>query len=170
MYLTILRNERLPLAAISAFPPLQTVLQAWQEASAEGLPPRVDPLAIPRKLLPLVVVYDLEETTGSLRVRLAGTVACDRHGAELRGLTPFDFFSRADAALVEEDLRAVLAEGRPALVFRECDLGRERLWRYAQVALPLSGNGGRPDRILAVTDPLAADQEFTPRFVIPPQA
>lgn len=168
MYLTILRNERLPLATIKSFPPLQAVLEAWERAAGQRLPPRLDPAEIPRKLLPLVLIYDLEEPAGLLRVRLAGTVACDRHGAELRGLTPADFFSHADAALVEEDLRTVLAEGRPALVFRECELGQERLWRYAQVALPLSSNGDKPDRILAVTDPLAPDEEFAARFIAKP--
>ncbi|MEX2628319.1 MAG: PAS domain-containing protein [Tistlia sp.] len=113
------RHEELPLHALSDFPILEACHRTWRDSAVgDALPSRVDPLDLPREGLPTVMMLDLEPAPALLRVRLAGTEVCAKHGGELKGKTTDDFFEPEDAALVVEAALAVAQSQRPSLARR----------------------------------------------------
>lgn len=146
--------EELPLNQISDYPLLETCYRQWLEtASPDRLPARLDPVELPRQVLPLVLLLDLERAPLALRIRLAGTAICERHGRELRGRTPADIFEAGDARLLTDVALSAAATRRPSLARRSYVMLDERQWNYTRLLLPLSRGGGAADSFFKVADP-----------------
>lgn len=130
------RQTELPLADIAAFPNLATALKVWEQTAEGGLPDRLDVVDLPRRLLPYVMLLDLEEDV--LRVRLAGTRVCDLHGGELAGKTTDTFFMPDQARSVVVGAQTVVSTGRPSLMRRTYVALDGRYWSYVRLLLPLA--------------------------------
>jgi len=150
-------HTELPLTELAGYPRLAEVVQLWeQEQAALGrLPARLDPLSLPRDILPYVMLLDLD-AAGSrhlLRIRLAGTEVCAKHGREMKGLTTDDFFHEDDADAVVQAALRVAAGRRPSLARRSYITINDRSWSYVRLILPLSRDGGSVDSFFKVADP-----------------
>lgn len=149
-------HEELPLERLADYPLLEACWRSWRDAGAgDAVPARVDPLDLPREALPTVLMLDLERepAPGLLRVRLAGTEVCERHGGELKGRTTHDFFAPEDARLVLEAALGVAERQTPSLARRSYVSLNGRSWRYVRLIMPLSRAGGAVDSFLKVADP-----------------
>ncbi len=150
----IIRQHRdLPLTEIGLYPNLADALQAWQQSYGLRAPRGVDPLSMPKILLPYVMLLDLEESPDRLRVRLAGTYVCQKYGGELRGRTTDDFFSAADAKHVVKSALTVARLGIPSLAERTYVNLEGGLWSYVRLIVPLSRSGTKIDSFFKVLDP-----------------
>jgi hypothetical protein len=149
------RHEELPLSAIDAYPDLMALLRIWEAGCGGFLPAAIDPLVVPRALLPYVMLLELETLDGTprLRVRLAGTEVCAKHGGEMRGKTTDDFFAPADARAVVDSTLEVARTLRPSLARRDYISLDDRLWGYVRLILPMSPDGVNVTRFFKVLDP-----------------
>ncbi len=168
--LSVGQNTDLPIAAIDRYPLLAAVLSHWDRARQQTgrLPARLDPLLLPREILPYVMLLDLEtaDCRPLLRIRLAGTEVCAKHGREMKGLTTDDFFHDADAAAVVQAAMNVAASGQPSLASRSYVSIDDRMWSYVRLILPLSRNGRDVDSFFKVADP-ASMRGLTAPTVLP---
>ncbi|MEQ9330317.1 PAS domain-containing protein [Thalassobaculum sp.] len=145
-------NQPLDLSLVGEYPILSEVLLHWR-CVGDGRPPqRIDPLNLPPKALPFLMLVDLEGTTDAV-IRLAGTAACDIHGRELKGTSVHDFFGERDARLVLNDLHAVAESERPTLARRSYVSINGKPWSYIRLLLPLRPDGGAVTRILKALEP-----------------
>lgn len=152
-------HEELRLDRIEDFPPLAACLRLWQETAPEDrVPARLDPLDLPRQVLPHVMLLDLERSPPCLRIRLAGTAICQRYGCELRGMTPDDVLDSETARLANEIVLDVAATGRPNLARRFYFSADDRLWSYTRLILPLSRFGRSVDSFFSASDPASFRQ------------
>lgn len=153
------RHTDIDISESPNYPLLNEMIEHWKERSRAGLPSRIEPFDIPRALMPYVMLLDLEDEPLRLRVRLAGTEVCAKHGGELKNKTTDDFFLPDDADTV---IRAALqaAETRqPSLARRDYIGLDDRMWGYVRVILPLSSDGTRVDRFFKAVEP-ATLREF----------
>lgn len=150
-------HRDLPLSDLAAYPLLSQATALWQAGiDATGrLPVRLDPLELPRELLPYVMLLDLEEAglRARLRIRLAGTEVCAKHGREMKGLTTDDFFHPDDADAVVTAAQAVARSRQPSLARRSYITINDRMWSYVRLILPLSRDGETVDSFFKVADP-----------------
>ena len=159
-------HRDIPLTEIGQYPDLAAALQSWQ--MSDGCPsntfraPRiVDPMNLPKPLLPYVMLLDLEgdmERRPSLRVRLAGTYVCDKYGGEMKGRTTDDFFAPDDARHVVDSALTVARLGIPSLAERQYINLDGGLWSYVRLIAPLSRDGQRIDGFFKVLDPATLSQ------------
>ncbi len=150
------RHEELSLSELDGYPLLAACHRVWRESGEDGaLPTRIDPLDLPREILPTVMMLDLEEDgeRPQLRVRLAGTEVCAKHGGELKGKTTDDFFQPDDAGAVVSSVVAIARSGTPSLARRSYVSLNRRNWRYVRLIMPLSRDGERVDSFFKVADP-----------------
>lgn len=150
-------HAELPLSALADYPLLDAVVRCWEDGrQAIGyLPPRLDPLVLPREILPYVMLLDLEtdHIRPLLRIRLAGTEVCAKHGREMRGLTTDDFFHADDAMAVVQAAQNVARTRQPSLARRSYITIHDRSWSYVRLILPLSRDGQTVDSFFKVADP-----------------
>jgi hypothetical protein len=147
------QHRDIPLTEIGQYPHLAEALQAWQQSEGQRAPRQVDPLILPKVLLPYVMLLDLEDAPARLRVRLAGTYVCQKYGAELKGRTTDDFFSPTDARHVVDAAVKVAKHGIPSLAERTYVNLDGGLWSYVRLIAPLSRSGTRIDSFFKVLDP-----------------
>ncbi len=147
-------HEELPLNQISDYPLLSACHLLWCEGGlADRLPGRLDPVELPRRILPTVLLLDFEGPRPQLRIRLAGTSICDKHGSELRGRTPEQWLEPEDAWLLAETARSVAERRRPSLARRSHVAIGDRLWSYVHLVLPLARGGAAVDSLFSAMDP-----------------
>lgn len=150
-------HRDLPMSDLAAYPLLGQATVLWRtEFDAAGrLPTRLDPLTLPRDLLPYVMLLDLEQAgpRARLRIRLAGTEVCAKHGREMKGLTTDDFFHADDADAVVTAALTVAATRQPSLARRSYITINDRVWSYVRLILPLSRDGETVDGFFKVADP-----------------
>ena len=150
------RHEELSLSDLESYPLLAACHRVWHASGDAGaLPNRIDPLDLPREVLPTVMMLDLEadDESAQLRVRLAGTEVCAKHGGELKGKTTDDFFKPEDASAVVSSALAIARSRTPSLARRSYVSLNRRNWRYVRLIMPLSRNGERVDSFFKVADP-----------------
>ncbi|WP_374366960.1 PAS domain-containing protein [Dongia sp.] len=158
-------HRDIPLTDIGQYPDLAMALQAWQVSDDRRIPSRVDPLNLPKALLPYVMLLDLEEEPGRiglpyrLRVRLAGTYVCDKYGSEMKGRTTDDFFAPQDASHVVEAALTVARLGLPSLAERHYVNLDDGIWSYVRLIAPLSRDGRRINSFFKVLDPATLRQD-----------
>lgn len=150
-------HRDLPLSDLAAYPLLSQATALWQAGidTTGRLPARLDPLDLPRDLLPYVMLLDLEEAgpRARLRIRLAGTEVCAKHGREMKGLTTDDFFHPDDADAVVTAAQGVARSRRPSLARRSYITINDRMWSYVRLILPLSRDGETVDSFFKAADP-----------------
>ncbi len=150
-------NQILPLDALEDYPDLAELHRIWlsaRDAAGAPWPARLDMLDLPTRLLPYVMLLDLErEPRPLLRVRLAGTYVCEKYGRELKGHTTDDFFAAQDARNVVDSALRTAETSQPDLARREYVTLNGGFWRYVRLILPLSRNGKTVDSFFKVLDP-----------------
>lgn len=101
------------------------------------------------------MLLDLEEAglRARLRIRLAGTEVCAKHGREMKGLTTDDFFHAEDADAVVTAAQAVARSRQPSLARRSYITINDRMWSYVRLILPLSRDGKTVDSFFKAADP-----------------
>lgn len=167
-------HRDIDLTEINQYPDLALALQSWQTSDSSRIPRSVDPLNLPARLLPYVMLLDLEEMPARsddpycLRVRLAGTYVCQRYGGEMKGRTTDDFFAPADARHVIEAALKVASLGLPSLAERQYVNLDGGLWSYVRLIAPLSRSGSRIDGFFKVLDPSSLRQHELERDELEP--
>lgn len=151
------RHREIPPEQIDGYPELAALLTVWRAGMVGALPPRrIDPLAVPRRLLPGALLLDTDSKGSGgagLRIRLAGTMLCDLCGGELKGRALDEVLLPGDAAALAADMRVVVAEIRPMLVRREEVRWRDIDLDYVALILPFADDDGRVTRVLEMSDP-----------------
>lgn len=148
------RRDAMPIEAIEAHPHLAAMLDLWSRHRAEGrLPRRLDPLEMPRRLLPYLMLLDMERAPDSLRIRLAGTRLCESFGREMRGLAMEDLFEGEGASAVLAGALRIADHPRPHLATQSYTKAGDGAWRYTHLLLPLSADGTHVTQILMAIDP-----------------
>ncbi len=132
---------------------LHAVTQVWRRLALDHLPARIDPLDIPKPLLPYILILDYSVEPEDILARLAGTAVCENHGGELRGRSIFDVFEPKDAQLVLDSLKGVLARRGPTLARREFVSLDNTTLSYVRLILPLSSDGVTIDRFFNAVEP-----------------
>lgn len=131
----------------------------WQGKGSDGVAPQrsaVDPLEIPR-LLPFLVIVELECAPFRVRYRLVGTRVVESHGADFtnRYLDECGF-------LIEQDLmecyRRTAAEAAPVYLYfewmrEEWPHDRGRAGANESAFFPLSSDGTAVDMAINIADP-----------------
>jgi hypothetical protein len=123
---------------------LQMLFDYWasKRGTAEAPGRRdLDPLDIPR-LLPIVVLVDVEHDPLRFCYRLAGTELIQKAGAEITGKT-FDQIHRGpqrDAVFADYQAAAVTCE--PVVALHEYVNEFGSYWRYERLFLPLIDSSG----------------------------
>lgn len=111
----------------------------------------IDPIEM-RKLLPNILLVDIEADTGRLKFRLVGTRITEMYGGDYTGqYLDETWFGRLREQIVEAYI-AVARSGDPnhSLVrFTNCD-GLE--FDMERVILPLSSDGVHVDKLIALLD------------------
>lgn len=131
-------------------PQLRALLDYWNAARGERpflLWPALHPHEIV-ELLPLVFVLDVEARPRRYRIRLMGTEIVKRFGGEFTGryMDELDFGTAQAQVLADYDL--VADRVAPHLAFSDYHQADGRHIRAERLALPMSTDGRRADRIL----------------------
>ena len=131
---------------------LKDALTWWRTTYAEAVPCRqaIDPLTMPRPLLPRVALLDRDGDRW--RFRLAGTWLCDACGGELRGRYWYGGVAKDDLAPLDRALRAVTDGGRPDVARHDLEHARLGPMAAWTAVFPLSGDGSVVDGLLIVVD------------------
>lgn len=131
----------------------------WQSKCKEGSPPRrggIDPVEIPR-LLPYIVIAEIEPEPFRIRYRLVGTRIAESHGADYTNRY-LDECGFAVEPLLTECYRRLVAMRAPVFAYYEWN---KRNWRRPQGAVgasetgffPLSSDGIAIDGAINIADP-----------------
>lgn len=146
-------HEMVPIERVQDYPLLAVCLEVWRRSVRDGLPPRLDPLAVPRAVVKGINLFERDARTGEWVVRLAGSLLTEGHGREIRGTDLSEGFSPVDLEKVKQGIDRAVAAGEPRLVRRSFRDPRGLSWSYTQLILPLSSDGYRRDRYATVIDP-----------------
>lgn len=148
------RRQPLPIETIAAHPLLAALHGLWSRGcGAGGLPEQLDPLEIPRRLLPYIMLLDIETAPKRLRIRLAGTRLCEAFGGEMRGLTLEDLFEDTGASDVLAHTSRLIDQAGPNLARQSQRRSGAGTWHYTRLILPLAQAGRRVGRLLFAIDP-----------------
>jgi hypothetical protein len=161
--LRLSQHEELPLEQLAEYPNLSRLHDAWRaKFTGEVPPPPLEIYEIPRPLLPYLMLLELERETALLRIRLAGTEVCARHGGEMKGLTHADFFGPEDARTVYGDALRIAESRTPSLTRRAYVAINDRYWSYVRLMLPLSRGGQTADAFMKVVEPISMREAVRP--------
>lgn len=130
---------------------LRELFEYWSERRGQRrMPARadIDPADIP-KLLPHLLLADVDEQPADVRFRLVGTELVERFGGEFTGrrLSDLDYGSEADA--VAESYAQVIRTGEPQFKISHFWTRDYRYLRIQHLLLPLSEDGKSVNMILA---------------------
>ena len=126
----------------------------WRHQAPPGrLPGRqhLDPLDMPRDLLPLVMLFDVESAIdgAQFRVRLAGTKVVQLLGREPRGLL-LRQLGLTEAGNLTSAFRAAVTLAAPVVYSAPLTLpSRRQVWAR-RLGLPLASDGVAVDKVLAI--------------------
>ncbi len=150
------------------------VFRYWQKIRGTGgrLPARgdIDPLDLPGRLWPHLMLSDLTEEPLSVTYRLVGTAVVDIDGVDFTGMRMEDLVHRRKFEDTLADYWTVAEMRLPH--FRRASLYDARLNNEIEIErlhLPLASNGGDVDKILTVLLRLSNSQRSgarKPRFSI----
>ena len=133
--------------------PLKKLLAYWLEKKGDRRAPGrvdIDPLEIVR-LLPHVIMIDVERSPPRFRYRLVGTEIVKQLGRDLTGryLDQLEHNPRIDAIAAE--YARVASWGAPICATWEYTRDDGRFIRYERLALPLSSDGKTVDVLFGGT-------------------
>lgn len=146
-------TSAIDLPASADDPRFRAFLAYWQSMAPVGrLPGRqhIDPLTIPRDLLPSIALYDIvpTETDFRVRVRLLGTAVAELLGVDYTGLF-VDETMPADAYRpLHESFRRVV-QGQPQFWQRTLPYPNRNFTGIKRLALPLAANGHDVDMMIS---------------------
>jgi hypothetical protein len=132
-------------------PVLAELFDYWSGIRGDRRMPRrsdIDPAQFP-KLLPHVMLVDIDADVEDLRFRLAGAAICKRFGKELGGRYWSDLDCGAGGEAILSSFRETADRGEPGYRTFDFTTPDFRLLRFAQVLLPLSDDGEHCNVILA---------------------
>jgi len=134
-----------------ASPRLQALYAYWNKQRAgRPMPSRADfdPIDIPR-LLPNLLLMDVEPGTGRLKVRVAGTTVVEMYGSDYTGryLDEIEFGDRRAAVL--HDYTTCVETRQPYVSEHSFWTDRQVTYRVERVILPLSDDGERVSHLVA---------------------
>jgi len=144
-------NEHLAISEIAGCPVLDSVL-GWWRSHGDALPSDVDPLGLPPRSLRHLILVDLPSPDEAV-IRLAGTLACDIYGRELKGTSVHEFFDADGARQVLTDLRRVQEQRSPLLTRRHYVSINQKMWSYTRLLLPIQPDAGGVARVLKALEP-----------------
>jgi hypothetical protein len=130
-------------------------LYAYWDGKREGraMPGRadLDPVEVP-KLLPYLILFEVESDSKRLWVRLAGTEIVRLYGRDYTAsyLDELDFGDQRQAVLA--DYQACVESGRPGVAHRKFWNIHGLYYRCERLILPLSDDGRDVNMILAGLD------------------
>ncbi len=153
-------NEHLALSEVAGCPVLDSVLR-WWKGYGDVVPPGVDPLDLPPRSLRHLILVDLPSPDEAI-IRLAGTLACDIYGRELKGTSVHEFFDEDGARQVLADLRRVQVEGSPLLTRRHYVSINQKMWSYTRLLLPIQPDANGVARVLKALEPATFRQVAAP--------
>jgi hypothetical protein len=139
----------------AALPPqLEAFLVYWRtlETAAGGIPPRrlVDPLLIPRALLPNIGLVEARPADDrlNLRFRLLGTGHRRATGRDYSGRSFDDLYTPQQVLDFEHEYRLVLESGQPGFARRSSlKLNREFIV-FQRILAPLLDEAGRARHVI----------------------
>ena len=132
-------------------PRLQSLHAYWNDRRAgRDMPARsdIDPIDIPR-LLPNLLLIDVEPGTRRLKVRVAGTTVVEMYGSDYTGryLDEIDFGDRRAAVLF--DYNTCLETRQPYAAEHSFWTDRGITYRIERLILPLSDDGETVSQLIA---------------------
>lgn len=132
-------------------PRLRALYDYWNERRAgRAMPTRtaIDPIDIPR-LLPNLLLLDVEPGAGRLKIRVAGTTVVEMYGSDYTGryLDEIDFGDRRAAVL--HDYSTCLQTRQPYVSEHSFWTVRAVSYRIERVILPLSDDGETVSQLIA---------------------
>lgn len=136
-------------------PALQVFLDYWESKRRDGkLPARrdIDPLELPKVLLPQILLFEVIRTPERLRFRfrLAGTAFSRLVGRDVTGVIFDELGPPERTAPVSEALTAVVESGRPAYLAGRLTLRSDSFEHVRRLGLPLASDGKTVDMILSM--------------------
>ena len=149
----MLKAIRLPAEAME--PEFIQLFDYWCRQAPEGaLPGRqhIDPADLPPRLLPHLLLLDVERSSGRLRFRfrVASTAFTQVLGREVTGLC-FDELGPAERVEpVCSAFTTIVERGRPVFLAGRLTLPSRDYARVKRLGLPLARDGHRVDMIIAV--------------------
>lgn len=148
---------RLPAGATD--PRFQAFFAYWQSVAPEGLLPgrqHVDPLAIPRSLLPHIALYDLVPAAGDFRIRcrLMGTGVVELLGADNTGRFIDETMPMGGYRPLHESFRALMQTGMPQYWQRTLPYPDRSFIGIRRLALPLAADGVTVDMAMSCYMPV----------------
>ena len=117
----------------------------------------IDPIAIPRNILPHLFLADVRDERPHYQLRLTGTALEDRFGI-CRGAALEALHLGSESETVRSQCDAVLDEARPVYCVHDFEDDRRRPWRYRRLLMPLSTEKQSIDGLFGVV-------VFSPRAV-----
>jgi hypothetical protein len=160
-------TDTIGLPASAADPRFRAFFAYWQSVAPVGrLPGRqhIDPLTIPREVLPNIALYDIvpAETDFRVRVRLLGTAVVELLGVDHTGLF-IDETMPADAYRPLHESFRLVAQGQPQYWQRTLPYPNRNFTGIKRLALPLATDGHDVDMTincyLPVLQALGTDSE-----------
>ena len=135
-------------------PDFVTLFEYWRRQAPPGwLPGRqhIDPLDMPRALLPRIVLFDMERTIdGALfRVRLAGTRVVELLGRDPRG-DLLHQLGLAEAGNLASALKAAVTLAAPVVYSATLALPNKPPVWARRLVLPLARDGAAIDMVLGI--------------------
>lgn len=134
---------------------LALFLQYWQGLSAAaggGVPPRqaVDPLLIPRSLLPDIGLVEAQPSNGrlNLRFRLLGTGHRLATGRDYSGRTFDELYAPEQVVEFEREYGAILNSGKPAFARRSSLKQNREFILFRRILAPLLDDAGTPRHVI----------------------
>lgn len=136
----------------------------WLGKCKNGLLPArtdIDPLEIPRDLLPGIALLDVETQppphppgTRRYRIRLFGSALAAMTGGDETGRYYDETLPPAGYAMLDQLLGQVVTEGRVAFLAAPSGAPGRGFLHFGRLALPLAADGRTVDMILAIVRPL----------------
>ena len=144
-----LSERDLPMGRAEETPQLRAVLDWWR--GHPNLPRRQDvsPFAFPTDVLPRVLLMDLEQPSGRLRIRLAGTAICEDQGWELSGRYVDEIYQPKDLEPIMRAVNGCIGSREPHFAERQFMARDGRLTKYRRLLLPLSDDGQQVTGLLS---------------------
>lgn len=135
--------------------PLAMALELYWRGKCTGrkMPSRrdLDPVDIP-KLLPSILLLDVEADTGRLRFRLVGTRISDIYGRDYTGQYLDEIFFGRNRDQIIDAYQSVASDGGPHHCFIDFTNRDGLEFDMERLILPLSTDGEAVDKLIAILD------------------
>ncbi len=130
---------------------LKKLYAYWLEMPGSGtMPSRAafDPSAV-KRLLPNLILLDIDPETRRLRVRVLGTHVATVYGEDYTGRYLDEIYFGANTSKVMDDYGTCAREGRPVLAERDFRSVRNVAYRMERLILPFSDDGKVANKLIA---------------------